>query len=76
MRVGDLARVVPVTNYPGIGMAVKAWDTCPDQHGFHKAVWVGPILALLLEHRDVYWRILVPDGGAVWVEHYRVKGIE
>lgn len=76
MKVGDLAQVIPVTRYPGVGMAVKAWDTCPGQYGFHKPVWVGPILALLLEHRDVYWRILVPDGGAVWVEHYRVKGIE
>lgn len=72
MKVGDLARVVPRTNYPGIGPAVKGWDTCPNQYGFHKPTWVGPVLALLLERRDVYWRILVPDGNAVWVEHYRI----
>lgn len=76
MKVGDLARVVPVTSYPGVGMAVKAWDTCPSQYGFHTIVWVGPIIAILLEQRDVYWRILTPDRAAVWVEHYRVKGIE
>lgn len=76
MKIGDLARVVPRTNYPGIGPAVKGWDMCPDQYGFHKPTWVGPVLTLLLERRDVQWRILVPDGSAVWVEHYRVQGLK
>lgn len=76
MKVGDLAKVVPITNYPGIGMAVKAWDTFPGEYGFHKPVWVGPIITVLLDHHDVYWQILLPTGGTAWVEHYRVKDVE
>lgn len=76
MKVGDLARVVPITSYPGIGKVVKAWDTCPDQYGFHKPIWVGPIVTVLLEQRDVYWKILLPDYGIAWVEHYRVQGVK
>lgn len=76
MKVGDLAHVVPITKYPGVGMAVKGWDTCPDHFGFHKPVWVGPIVTVLLEHRDVYWRIILSDGGTAWVEHYRVHGVK
>lgn len=76
MKVGDLARVVPITSYPGVGMAVKAWDTFPGEYGFHSYTWVGAGVAVLLENRDVYWRILAPGSGAVWVEHYRVKGVK
>lgn len=77
-KVGDLVRVVPVTEYPGVGPAVKGWGEYPDPQEVLDLKWIaGPTLAVLLERRDVYWKIMVvPDGVPVWVEHYWLEMVE
>jgi hypothetical protein len=74
MQVGDLVRIVPITRYPE-GFLVKGWDTFPGEYRFHRQIWAGPSLVVLLENRDVWWRILGPNGVTAWVEHYRIGSV-
>lgn len=75
MKSGELVEIVPKSIYPGVGPAVKGWETYPCDHGYHRAVWVGTILTVLLEQRNVYSRIMLPSGGTAWVESLRVKKV-
>lgn len=74
--VGRMARTTSPMNCGNeYFTAFRAWDTCPNEYGYHKSVFMREGLVVLLEPRDTFWKVLVGDR-EVWVDHYILELVE
>ena len=50
----------------------KCFDSFPGTYGFHRAVWIKPGIAFLVEERDTFCKVLVNEG-LVWLEKHQLE---
>jgi hypothetical protein len=51
---------------------IPGWLSFPGEYGFHKKVFLGPDIGILLDHKDTFYHLLINDR-KVWIEFYWIR---
>jgi hypothetical protein len=49
----------------------KGYDSPPNEHGFHRALWVMPGVGIVVERKENYSRVLIHER-YVWFEDHQL----